>query len=79
MGKSKRILAMLGVILLVLMYIITLIAALFSSPSFKGLFTASIYCTFVIPLFLYVYMLIYKVLKGHNADEKTKSKLDKKN
>ena len=73
--KIKRILALLGAILLVLMYLSTLIFSLMTGELAMGLFRASIFCTVAVPVLLYVYMMIYKVLKGRGAP-KTDSKKD---
>lgn len=69
MKKTKRILALIGVILLLSLYIITLISAITSTPATPGLFKACIYSSILIPILLYAYMLIYRVLKGRNEDQ----------
>lgn len=70
MNKVKRILAMIGVILLVSLYLLTLVGALTASPNSYALFQASIYCTVVIPVLLYGYMLIYRLIKKKSDDKK---------
>ena len=62
MKKAKRILALIGVILLLAMYIITLILGLTASPATKGMLVASLACTILIPIFLYGFILIARVL-----------------
>lgn len=62
-GKVQRILAMLGVIFLVLLYVVTLISAIFTTPATKGLFMACIFSTVAIPIMLYGYVLVYRILK----------------
>lgn len=64
MTKLKRILALIGAILLVALYVSTLVFALMSSELAQGLFMASVFCTVAIPVLIYACMLIYKVLKG---------------
>lgn len=61
--KLKRILAIIGVIILAGMYILTLVFSLIRGEMAWDLFKASIYCTLIIPIFLYAYILIYKYLK----------------
>lgn len=82
MKKIKQISALVGVILLVAMYLITLISAIFSTPATAGLFKASMFCTIAVPALLYGYMLIYKVLKKHaeltRFKYETEQKKDKK-
>ena len=60
----KRILAIIGAVLLVLMYAMTLIAALSSSENYWNLLMASAACTIIVPVLLYAYGLIYRLLKG---------------
>lgn len=61
--KSKRILAMIGVILLLLLYLITFIAGITSNPNSANLFKACLFATIVIPILLYAYILIYRNIK----------------
>lgn len=68
MKKAKRILALVGAILLIVMYLITLILAIFASPATKGMLMAAIGCTIVLPCLLYGMMLIAKVLDNRNQD-----------
>ncbi len=67
MQKVKRLLALAGAILLVIMYLSTLIFSLMSGELALGLFKASIFCTVAVPVMLYAYMLIYRVLKGRGV------------
>lgn len=60
----KRILAIIGVILLLSMYVATFIFAVSSHPAAAGWFKASVYCTIAVPVLLYGYMLIYRYLKN---------------
>ena len=65
----KRVLAISGIVLLVALYVITFILALFSkNNAYEGFFNASVYMTFVIPALLYVYTMIYKL--NHKNDSK---------
>lgn len=64
--KFIRILALLGVLLLISLYIITLILAFMKSSEAQLLFRGSIIATIGIPVTLYMFMLIYKYLKGRN-------------
>lgn len=68
MKKAKRILALVGAILLIVMYLITLILAIFASPATKGMLMAAIGCTIVLPCLIYGMMLIAKVLDNRNHD-----------
>lgn len=68
MKKAKRILALAGVIILVGLYISTIFCALSSSENYKNLLAASIYATVVIPVLLWAYSLIYKLIKKNKSD-----------
>ena len=64
MKKGKRIIAGIGAVLLALMYLATLIFALIDHPATGNLFIGSLICTGVVPVLLYSYMLIYKVISN---------------
>lgn len=68
MDKLKRILALVTVIILASLYAATLIFALIDSPWAFSLFKACIGMTVVLPVLLYIYFWIYKVL---NKDPQT--------
>ena len=67
MKKGKRILAIIGIVILVGMYVTTLIASIIQTEFAQSLFFASLYCTFIVPVVIYGYELIYKVVKGKKA------------
>jgi cell shape-determining protein MreD len=70
MKKIKQILAILGVILLLSLYVITLLCAIFDSSDTMRLFQASILATIIIPVLLWAYSFIYRLLKNHkDSDE----------
>ena len=61
--KLKRILALLGAVLLAGMYLITIVLAFMDHTATWDWLMASVICTIVIPCFLYAYILIYRYLK----------------
>lgn len=69
MKKVKRILAIIGIVLLVSLYVITIILALTDDPSTMNAFRASVYCTFLIPVLIWAYTFIYKLLKNNYGDK----------
>lgn len=71
--KSVRILALVGVILLVALYGSTLIFALISSPHAFNLLMTSIVLTILVPVLIYTYQLIYRLL-NKKADNKGEDK-----
>ena len=70
MNKIKRILALTAAALLVLMYVFTLVAALLKAPYYADLLRASIALTIILPVLLYGYILIYRVLKKKSDEQK---------
>lgn len=63
MEKGKRILAIIGIILLVALYGLTLFAAFFDNTDTMRYLTASIAATVVLPVLLWVYQMIYRLLR----------------
>ncbi|MBB2181999.1 hypothetical protein H0486_03805 [Lachnospiraceae bacterium MD1] len=68
MKNVKRIASIIGLILLVSMYIISLIAAIFASEKAPGFFLASVFCTIVIPIMIYSFIAVYQYV--HRDDKK---------
>lgn len=69
MKKTKRILALIGAVLLAALYLSTLIFALMKSELAVSLLKISVFCTIVIPVLLYGYILIYRVLNKSKEDK----------
>ena len=67
MKKAKRILALLGASVLILRYLCTLVFALMDHPAAADLLRASIGCTILIPVLLYGFLLVYRLL-SHDQD-----------
>ena len=61
--KIKRVVALLGVVILVGLYLITLILAFVDPTASKDWLKASIICTIIITVFFYAYLLVYRNLK----------------
>ena len=60
----KQVVAMSGVIILILMYVVTFILAL-ADPSASGkYFMLSLSCTLVIPIIIFIYSWMYARLTG---------------
>jgi dolichyl-phosphate-mannose--protein O-mannosyl transferase len=71
MKKIQRILAIIGALLLIGLYVVTLVLALTDDPATMDLFRASIYCTVIVPVLIWAYSFIYKLLKNNYGDKKT--------
>lgn len=61
--KVKQILAIIGIVVLAGLYVSTIVCALSSSDNFMNLLLASIYATVIIPVLIWAYSFIYKLLK----------------
>ena len=70
MKKLKRIMALIGAILLIAMYVVTLILGLMASPATKNMLMASIACTVILPCLLYGMMLVARVLDNRNSSDR---------
>lgn len=69
MKKTKRILAVIGAVLLFCMYASTLLFAFIDQSKTMGLLKASIACTIILPVLLYAYTLVYKISRKNESDE----------
>lgn len=78
-GKIRRILALTGAFLLFGMYAGTILFAFLDHSATQGLLKASIACTFILPVLLYAYTLVYRITDkpygtdGQPADESDES------
>lgn len=75
--KGRRILAILGVVLLVGMYIATLIFAIIGNGYFKNLFALSLALTIAVPVILHLALVMSNVKKGKDVMDNPYSYQDK--
>ena len=68
MKKSKRIMALIGAILLVLLYVSTLIFAFIDSIVSQKLLMAAIAATILLPVLLYIYSLFSRPSHTDDSD-----------
>lgn len=73
MKKVKQILAILGVVLLLGLYIITLIMAVTDNTSTLSMLEASVVATILIPILMWAYSFIYRLLKKYYGSDKDKN------
>lgn len=73
MKKTKQILALIGVMILIGLYVSTLVCALSSSENFMNMLMASIYATVIIPALIWAYTFIYRLVRKDSDDEKKDS------
>ncbi len=69
MKKVKRIFAILTVVFLLSLIGINVYAAFTASPASHALFQASLYSIVVIPIMIYGYILVYRLLKRYAEDK----------
>ena len=67
--KSKRIIALIGALILIGLYLLVLVLGITASPAKKDLLMAAIGCTVVIPCLIYGMMLIARVLGERSESE----------
>ena len=68
MKNFKRAFALIGAVLLILLYVSTFIFALFDHSASLGLLKASIACTILLPVLLYAYTRVYKASRKDDDD-----------
>lgn len=69
MKRTKRILAGIGTVLLIAMYLAALLCAIFDTGDGMFLFKASIICTVLVPILIWGYTVIYRLAKGKDEQE----------
>jgi uncharacterized protein YpmB len=79
MKTVKRILAIIGIILLLALYGSTLIFALIGDPKSMLLFRAAVIMTVIIPVLIWAYTFVYKLLKDLSKEDLEDSEEDEKN
>lgn len=65
----RRITALLGIVLLLVMYALTMVFALVKSPYSKGLLMGSIFCTIAVPVLLYAMTMVARLVRGKGIPE----------
>lgn len=72
MKKLKRIFALIGALILIGMYVVTLVLGLTASPAAKDALMAAIACTVIVPCLIYGMMLVARVLDNRSQNEEEK-------
>lgn len=68
MKKTRQILAWIGIILLIALYVSAMVLAFMGGERAKEMLGVAIFCTFVVPIMLWVYTFIYKLIKDKKED-----------
>lgn len=74
--KLRRILALIGIILLLALYGSTMVFALMDSPLSKGLLMGAVFATIAVPVLLYAILLVAKNVRGKGVDPEISSHAD---
>lgn len=69
MNKVKRTLALIGAILLAGLYITTVVFAITDNPATMSYFKASVALTIFVPVLIYAYQLVYRVIKSYSGND----------
>ena len=69
MEKIRQILAIIGIIILVGMYVATIICALSANENFMSMLFASIYASMVIPVLIWACTFILNLIKKDDTTE----------
>ena len=64
---SKQIFAIIGIIVLVLLYVVTLLAAIFDSSATQALFATCLLATVAIPLLIWIYTWMFGKLTNRST------------
>lgn len=75
--KVKQVLAIIGIIIIAGLYIVTLILALIGNENTRPLFMASILCTILVPVVLYILSWTYNLVKGQAEEAREQEKKKK--
>lgn len=68
MKKTQRILAILGIVLLLGLYLSTFVFALLGKDFFP-MFMVSLFSSFVVPVLIWTYGFVYKLIKKRGSQE----------
>ncbi len=74
MKQRKRLLAWIGIIFLLALYLATFIFSLIGSDWAFNMFKMCLGFTVVIPVLFYVYLMIYKLLHSDDTEKHTSGK-----
>lgn len=64
---SKQIVALIGIVLLVLLYVITLILAFINTEATNTLFVICLFATIIVPVLIWIYTWMYGKLTGKST------------
>lgn len=68
MKKTRQIMAWIGIILLIALYVSAMVLAFMGGERAQTLLRAAIFCTFIVPIMLWVYTFIFKLVKDRKQE-----------
>lgn len=71
MKKAKQILAILGIVLIIGLNIFVVFAAGTASEDGMGMFGGAVVAMIMIPVLLWIYLYIFKLIKKRNEEKET--------
>lgn len=77
MKNIKQILAILGIVLILGLNVFVIFAAGTANEDGMGLFGGAVVAMVMIPVLLWIYLYIYKLIKKHNEDKEINEELEK--
>ncbi len=77
MKKAKQILAILGIVLILGLNIFVVFAAGTASEDGMGMFGGAVVAMIMIPILLWIYLYIFKLIKKRNEEKETEEEFDK--
>ena len=77
MKKIKQLLAILGIVLILGLNVFLVFAAGTASEDGMGMFGGAVVALIMIPILLWIYLYIYKMMKKRREDEALEEELDK--
>ncbi len=69
MQKLRRITALVGAVALIALYVTTLVLALIGGENMMNVLMAAIVSTIILPVLLWAYQFVYKLLKRNYSEE----------
>lgn len=67
--KVKRIAATIGLVLFASLFLVTIISAFFASEKAPGLFLASLFSAIVIPIMIWGFIMVYRLVRRNAPTE----------
>ena len=77
MNKMKQVLAILGIVLILGLNVLLVFAAGTASEDGMGMFGGAVVAVVMVPILLWIYMYVFKLIKKHNEDKEIEEELEK--